>query len=273
MSKSPVEEFMAVSKTANVFRAAARKFPQHMAHAAVGAAAAGAVGLVGAGLGSAVSGIFDAATKGHDFRQMMSANEDLHAHHEQDPKKFNLMFSTLRNVNPQFSKDPLVAGSFMRRMIESPMGIGGIAGEALKHRGDYPDTAFSVAHDYARDGAKAGITESFKQKTPEEMFAQQLPQMNYQHALQENLHKSQFGRQSAERQQSESSRREFDRAQQIGRQAHESRQSKAQRAFQAALARMPEFTQGTKTSPGGRNDAGEQLPDRVEHSESTKRRY
>ena len=154
--KNPVEEFVEMSKKANFLTDAAKKFPQHMAHAATGAAA-GAVGLMGAGLGAAVSGILDAATKGRDFRHMMEANEDLQMHHEQDPQRFNLMFNTLRNVNPEFSKDPLVAGSFMRRMIESPMGIGGIAGEALKQRGDYPESAFGVAHDFAREGAKAGL--------------------------------------------------------------------------------------------------------------------
>jgi len=155
MAKNPVEEFL--EKKAS-FGEAMSSLPKHFGRAAVGAAAAGAVGLAGAGLGAAIGGILDAATKGHDFRQMLHHNEDLHEHYEADPTRFNLMFSTLRSMNPQFSKDPLVAGSFMRRMIESPTGIGGIAGEALKQRGDFPESAFGVAHDFAREGAKAGLS-------------------------------------------------------------------------------------------------------------------
>lgn len=164
MAKNPVEEFLETKKTAapGVFGKAMKALPGSFAGAAVGATAAGAVGLIGAGLGAAVHGILDAATKGRDFRAMMQANEDLQEHHAQDPRKFNLMFNTLRNVNPEYSKDPLIAGSFMRRMIESPSGIGGLAGEALKQRGDYPETAFGAAHDYAREGAKAGIGPAIK---------------------------------------------------------------------------------------------------------------
>lgn len=167
MAKNPVEEFLGVKeKTANMFSQTLSKIPEHATSAAAGAAAGAAVGLAGAGLGAAVSKIIDAATKGHDFRQMMQSNEDLHPHYASDPKKFNLMFNTLRTMNPQFSKDPLVAGSFMRRMIESPMGIGGIAGEALKHRGDFPESAFGVAHDYAREGARSGLSSSMSPRRP-----------------------------------------------------------------------------------------------------------
>jgi hypothetical protein len=168
MSKNPVEEFLAVKeKTAGMgssFTNAFSKLPQHMGHAAAGAVAAGAVGLAGAGISAAAGKIFDAATKGHDFRSMMQANEDLHPHYEADPKKFNLMFNTLRTMNPEYSKDPLVAGSFIRRMIESPMGIGGIAGEALQHRGDFPESIFGTAHEFARGGAQTGAAESMKDK-------------------------------------------------------------------------------------------------------------
>jgi hypothetical protein len=159
MAKNPVEEFLE-KKAAGGFSSAVKSFPKHLGNAAAGAAAAGAVGLVGAGLGAAVGGILDAATKGHDFRQMMVHNQDLHEHHQADPTRFNLMFNTLRTMNPEFSKDPLVAGAFMRRMIESPTGLGGIAGEALKQRGDFPESAFGVAHDFAREGAKSGLNAS-----------------------------------------------------------------------------------------------------------------
>ena len=280
--KNPVEEFVGMAKRAGAFGAAMKKFPSHMAHAGAGAVAAGAVGLAGAGLGAAVSGIIDAATKGRDFRSMMGANEDLQMHHEQDPKRFNLMFSTLRNVNPEFSKDPLIAGSFMRRMIESPMGIGGIAGEALKHRGDYPETAFGVAHDYARGGAQAGIAESMKSRSPEEMLELHKPTLDYQHgqAAQMKGYEASLrgGMEQAKQERGFSHDRSqaadvkaFQEAlqgmkstqmseQQARQHAHDSRQSKAQRNFQAALQRIPEHSLGSRI-----NAAGDE-----EFSESTK---
>jgi hypothetical protein len=189
--KNPVEEFLGMRKTANVVGEAFRRFPQHLAHAGAAAGAAATVGLVGAGIHGAVSKIVDVATKSHDFRQMMHANEDLHPHYESDPKRFNLMFNTLRTMNPSYSKDPLVAGSFMRRMIESPTGLGGIAGEALQHRGDFPESAFGVAHDYAREGAKAGLGESLRAQSQEAAFQQKethhQEQMDLQRQQQANM--------------------------------------------------------------------------------------
>jgi hypothetical protein len=179
----------------------------------------------------------DAATKGRDFRSMMEANEDLHMHHEQDPKRFNLMFSTLRNVNPEFSKDPLIAGSFMRRMIESPMGIGGIAGEALKHRGDYPETAFGVAHDYARGGAQAGIAESMKSRTPHELLEQHKATLDYQQG--QTAQMKQYENMLRGGMEKEKQERGF---------AHDDSQSRLQRAHQEMLQKMPQTQRISKRS-------------------------
>lgn len=98
---------------------------------------AGATGLVsaaGAGLGIAVQHLYDAATKTRDFRNMLEHNPDLHDEMQRDPKMFNQAFSTLRNMNPMFSRDPLIAGTYMRQMMDSPMTAGGKAVEALSHR-------------------------------------------------------------------------------------------------------------------------------------------
>lgn len=158
MAKNPVEEFLSEKAAApSTLSRAFDAVPGHMANAAAGAVAMGAVGLAGAGIHAAVSSIVDAATKAHDFKQMLQVNEDLHDHYAQDPKRFGMMFNTLRTMNPQYSKDPLVAGAFMRRMIESPQGIGGIASEALKDRGNFPETPWGVAQDYARSGAGKGV--------------------------------------------------------------------------------------------------------------------
>lgn len=83
------------------------------------------------GLGFAAQKIYDAMTKRHDFNSMLEMNPDLAEHHVNSPKMFNQMFSTLRTMNPGFSKDPMVAGTYMRRMMESPLHAGGIAVEAF----------------------------------------------------------------------------------------------------------------------------------------------
>ena len=98
-----------------------------------GAAAVGG-GLLAAGAGVAAQKLYDAATKARDFRSMLEANPDLAQHHEEQPRLFNQMFSTLRTFNPSFSKDPLVAGNYMRQMMEDPVHAGGKVVETLDYR-------------------------------------------------------------------------------------------------------------------------------------------
>jgi len=155
MARNAVEEFLGMKKTA---AGPWSNFGTNLQHAAAGGLATAAVGVGIAGVGAAAGKIFDAATKSHDFKQMLSANPDLQEHHEADPKRFNMMFSTLRTMNPEFSKDPLVAGAFMRQMHESPTGIGGIASEALKHRRDFGPGMMEDISAFAREGAKGGLT-------------------------------------------------------------------------------------------------------------------
>lgn len=116
----------------------------------VGMATAGAAV---AGTGIAIQKIYDAITKKRDFQAMLENNADLQEAYDRNPKQFNLMFSTLRSMNPAFSKDPLVAGTYMRRMAESPSHAGAIAVEALGHR----DSASSSASDAFLRGGLEGI--------------------------------------------------------------------------------------------------------------------
>ena len=99
------------------------KVPDAAATVAVGA------GLAGAGI--AASKIYDAVTKRRDFRSMMASNQDLEEEYTRDPKMFNQAFTTLRRFTPEFSKDPLVAGTYMRQMMSSPATAGGVAVSAL----------------------------------------------------------------------------------------------------------------------------------------------
>jgi hypothetical protein len=95
-----------------------------------GVLGAGAVGLAALGVQKA----FDAATKSRDFKSMLAANPDLAEKHQENPQLFNQMFSTLRTFNPAFSRDPVVAGAYMRQMVEDPAHAGMTAVEALGHR-------------------------------------------------------------------------------------------------------------------------------------------
>jgi len=184
MTTNAVEEFLTLKESAVAAHPGAfARFGQHFSHAAVGGLATAAVGAGITGAAMAVNHILDAATKSSDFKQMLAANEDLHEHYNTDPKRFNMMFSTLRTMNPEFSKDPLVAGAFMRQMHESPTGIAGIAGEALKHRGDFPDHMMDSLSQYGRAGAQSGIGESFKQRSGKELLSQKKPELDYAHGL------------------------------------------------------------------------------------------
>jgi hypothetical protein len=101
---------------------------------AMGAGAAVAGASVAALAGMALTKVYDAATKSRDFKSMLAENADLAEAYQEDPKMFNRMFSTLRTFNPTFSKDPIVAGAYMRQMTEDPNHAGAVAVEALQHR-------------------------------------------------------------------------------------------------------------------------------------------
>jgi hypothetical protein len=112
-------------------RSAGRSFAQKLPGAAASAASSAAIaGGVTAG-GIAAQKIYDAITKRRDFRQMMASNPDLDEDYQRDPKLFNQMFSTLRTFQPAFTRDPLVAGNYMRQMAGSPLTAGGVAVQAI----------------------------------------------------------------------------------------------------------------------------------------------
>lgn len=143
-TKNPVEEFLEMKKAASqlslpgmgsgfgdTLRSGAQQLPGLMGNAMV-SGAAGALTAAGvAGLGAAASHLLGAVTKRHDFRSMLEHNEDLQEHLEADPKRFNQAFTSLRNANPSYAKDPLIAGTYMRRMLENPLSMGGMLTEAM----------------------------------------------------------------------------------------------------------------------------------------------
>jgi hypothetical protein len=82
---------------------------------------AGASALLGAA-GKAVA----AATKSSDFKKMLNVNPDLVQMHAENPGQFNQFYTSLRNLNPTFAADPVVAGSYLRQMSEYPSNAGQI---------------------------------------------------------------------------------------------------------------------------------------------------
>jgi hypothetical protein len=157
---NPVEEFIgefgAQEKTAHPLL---DKMQGGLTH---GLGAAVATGVMG-GVGLAASHIFDAATKARDFKSMLEYNPDLAEHHERDPRMFNQMFSSLRTMNPQFSKDPLVAGTYMRRMVEGQHSgnAGGILTDAVQFRDKLPGLMSRITE----EGIGAGAAH-FKPRSP-----------------------------------------------------------------------------------------------------------
>lgn len=127
---NPVEEFLVEKNAAPLSSEHGRSFGNAFAQGAgAGVATAALVGMA-----SAAGKIMDAATAKRDFRKMLEWNEDLK---DEDAKWVNQAFRTLRGFAPDMSKDPLVAGAMVRRMVTSNdpgkplLGAPGVIQEAL----------------------------------------------------------------------------------------------------------------------------------------------
>lgn len=165
----PVQEFLAEKRAAtqlqfpfargggvaDAVRRHGAQMPDMFGRALAGAGATAAVGATVAGAGFAARKLYDAATKGRDFRKMIEFNPDLAEEHEKDPKTFNQLFSSLRTVNPSFSQDPIIAGSYMRRMVGSPM-AGGVLTDAVGMRDKVGPSFGDIVERQALGGSKPG---------------------------------------------------------------------------------------------------------------------
>lgn len=99
--------------------------------AATGAlAAAGAAAM--AGVISGARKLLDAGGKRREFLSMMEQNPDLQEAQSSNPKFFNASYNSIRSLNPTYGKDPIVAGSLMRRMMQSPESAGTILMSTMK---------------------------------------------------------------------------------------------------------------------------------------------
>jgi len=93
------------------------------------------VGLGIAGIGAGAIGIYRAITKRRDFRGMLESNPDLQEFHQADPVTFNRHYDSLRALNPRYSSDPVVAGTYMRQMSLNPQSAGKVIVESLESAG------------------------------------------------------------------------------------------------------------------------------------------
>lgn len=142
---------------------AAKSMPSVMAH---GLASGAALGMIAA-VPMAASKIWDAATKRRDFRAMLRANEDLEG---VNPAHVNAGFSLLRRFNADLTKDPYVAGSFVRNFAADPTRAFGMAEQALAAVPKTPTPgAFGRAFS---DGASQGMQRGYDALKPSELEKQ-----------------------------------------------------------------------------------------------------
>ncbi len=96
----------------------------------VAATALGGVALMLAG--DATDSLRRGITKTRNYKRMLSSNPDLK---EKPANQVQAIFSTLHRFNPDFSGDPVVAGSFVRQHVDLAQGeegSGAVGLDALK---------------------------------------------------------------------------------------------------------------------------------------------
>lgn len=137
---NPAEEFLKEKRAfgmggaASALKGAGRALAP-LGQSAVGAIGAGAGAAAFMGLVGGAGKLYSAATKSRDFRNMLEANPDLREHQQQDPAGFNRLFTSLRSMAPEFSKEPMVAGHYMRQGMEGPVeGRGQVSVQAMNAR-------------------------------------------------------------------------------------------------------------------------------------------
>ena len=88
------------------------------AETAVGAATLAGIGAGVAGINSLYGAASDAITKKRDFNRMLDFSPEVRYAHKTNPKLVNAAFDTLRHNDMDFSKDPLVASTFVSHMVD-----------------------------------------------------------------------------------------------------------------------------------------------------------
>jgi hypothetical protein len=87
-------------------------------HFALASGAAIAVPMAVSGINKGVKAAYLGVTKGRDFNSMVEANPELK---QMDRVRVQMAFNTLRRFAPDLSKDPLVAGTWVKRTADYDM--------------------------------------------------------------------------------------------------------------------------------------------------------
>lgn len=161
---NPVDDYLEVTEKKAFLEGAARGARRAFSPEGLGMLAVQSLGVAGAGaLIESARKTYMAATKNQHFKKMLEVNPDLGEAQQQDPKMFNQYYNSLRSLNPQFAADPVVAGSFMRKMTEFPTNAGNILVDSLQKRpadGGLKD--FSTGLNIARSAAPPSDMEQMK---------------------------------------------------------------------------------------------------------------
>lgn len=121
---TPIDEYEQLRKTAG-FADFGKGFSDAFGGKTLGNVAAIGAGTAAiAGAGTVLNKMRMALTKKRDFDAMMHHNPDLEQARAGNPELFAQQYTSLRNVSPQFGRDPLIAGTFMRSMSEYPGAAG-----------------------------------------------------------------------------------------------------------------------------------------------------
>jgi hypothetical protein len=166
---NPIEDFLMAKEALGPMGPFARRLGGKMLES-------GATGLAYAGMGAGVAGIaqaaqhlYSAATKKRDFDSMLVQNPHLIPIHQQNPEEFGQMYTSLRAMNPEFARDPLVAGSSMWAAMEkNPQDRGAVAVQARRDagRGSPPGPLSSAFMGGYQSGSKVNLGGADKAEHP-----------------------------------------------------------------------------------------------------------
>jgi hypothetical protein len=152
----------------NTKKTAAPLFLSHMGNSIgkgmlAGLGAAASTGLI-AGVTLGAQKAYQAMTKERDFKQMMNPalNPDLHELQSRNPVLFNQAYSSLRDMHSDFAKDPLVAGTLMRQIMDNPASGGGVlVNTVAPMRNQFPAWARDKMVDHGGQTAQKIIHDDF----------------------------------------------------------------------------------------------------------------
>jgi hypothetical protein len=131
---NPIDEFLEMKKEAwgAAFMQGAKKGMGALGEKAVVGGGLAGMGLLAAGGAMAIGKIRESISRKNDFKAMMQSDPELRGIQGENKKFFNQAYNSLRRVNPQFGGDPIIAGSYMRKMMANPDAAGLTLAQTVK---------------------------------------------------------------------------------------------------------------------------------------------